>query len=85
MSPELKDILSQAQKLVGEASLEETRQSQLQLISHLTNQTQPEPKEHTENPWLAIAECFTSQPVTYSDRNLNWKMLAEFLSFRQDI
>jgi hypothetical protein len=33
MSPELKSILSQAQKL--------DRQSQMQLISHLSNQTQP--------------------------------------------
>ncbi len=42
MSPELKNILSQAQKL--------DRQSQIQLISHLSDRTQSEPKEQNDNP-----------------------------------
>lgn len=54
MSPELKDILNQAQKL--------DRQSQLQLISHLSNQTQPEPKEQNDNPLLAIAGSLVDDP-----------------------
>lgn len=29
----------------------------------------------------AAIECFTAQPVTYSDRDLSWKMFAEFLYF----
>jgi hypothetical protein len=54
MSPELKNILSQAQKL--------DRASQIQLISHLSNQTQPEPREQTENPWLAVAGSLVDDP-----------------------
>jgi hypothetical protein len=70
MSPELKDILSQAQKL--------DRQSQLQLISHLSNQTQPEPKEQTENPWLAIAGSLVDDPF-FED------YIAEIERYRQEL
>jgi hypothetical protein len=59
MSPELEHILSQAQQLVGVASLEENRASQIQLISRLSNQTQPQPEE---NPWLAIAGSLVDDP-----------------------
>jgi hypothetical protein len=29
----------------------------------------------------AALECFTSQPVSYSDQSPSWKMFAEFLYF----
>jgi hypothetical protein len=51
MSPELERILSQAQQL--------DRESQIQLISRLSNQTQPQPEE---NPWLAIAGSLVDDP-----------------------
>jgi hypothetical protein len=51
MSPELERILSQAQQL--------DRASQIQLISRLSNQTQPQPEE---NPWLAIAGSLVDDP-----------------------
>ncbi len=70
MSPELKDILSQAQKL--------DRQSQLQLINYLSNQTQPEPKEQNENPWLAIAGSLVDDPF-FDD------YIAEIDRYRQEL
>jgi hypothetical protein len=51
MNPELERILSQAQQL--------DRASQIQLISRLSNQTQPQPEE---NPWLAIAGSLVDDP-----------------------
>ncbi|MCY7336449.1 MAG: hypothetical protein LH613_09605 [Chamaesiphon sp.] len=70
MSPELENILSQAQKL--------DRQSQLQLISRLSNQTQPEPKDRTENPWLAVAGSLVDDPL-FDD------YLAEIDRYRQEL
>jgi hypothetical protein len=78
MSPELKDILSQAQKLVGKASREENRQSQIQLINHLSNRTQPEPKEQNENPWLAISGSLADDPF-FDD------YIAEIERYRQEL
>jgi hypothetical protein len=55
MSPELERILSQAQQL--------DRESQIQLISHLSNQTQPQPEDRVEeNPWLAVAGSLVDDP-----------------------
>jgi hypothetical protein len=70
MSPELKNILSQAQKL--------DRQSQIQLINHLSNQTQSQPKEQTDNPWLAIAGSLVDDPF-FDD------YIAEIDRYRQEL
>jgi hypothetical protein len=70
MSPELERILSQAQQL--------DRQSQIQLISHLSNQTQPETKDPTENPWLAIAGSLVDDPLFE-------EYVAEIDRYRQEI
>jgi hypothetical protein len=75
MSPELERILSQAQQLVGVASLEENRESQIQLISRLSNQTQPQPEE---NPWLAIAGSLVDDPF-FDD------YIAEIDRYRQEV
>jgi hypothetical protein len=75
MSPELERILSQAQQLVGVASLEENRASQIQLISRLSNQTQPQPEE---NPWLAIAGSLVDDPF-FDD------YIAEIDRYRQEV
>jgi hypothetical protein len=77
MSPELERILSQAQQLVGKASLEENRESQIQLISRLSNQTQPQP-ELVENPWLAIAGSLSDDPF-FDD------YIAEIERYRQEV
>ena len=67
MSPELERILSQAQQL--------DRASQLQLISRLSNQTQPQPEE---NPWLAIAGSLSDDPF-FDD------YIAEIERYRQEL
>jgi hypothetical protein len=67
MSPELERILSQAQQL--------DRESQLQLISRLSNQTQPQPEE---NPWLAIAGSLVDDPF-FDD------YIAEIDRYRQEL
>jgi hypothetical protein len=67
MSPELERILSQAQQL--------DRASQLQLISRLSNQTQPQPEE---NPWLAIAGSLVDDPF-FDD------YIAEIDRYRQEV
>ncbi len=55
MSPELERILSQAQQL--------DRASQIQLISRLSSQTQPQPEDRVEeNPWLAVAGSLVDDP-----------------------
>jgi hypothetical protein len=70
MSPELKDILSQAQKL--------DRQSQIQLISYLSDRTQSESKEQNDNPWLAIAGSLVDDPF-FDD------YIAEIDRYRQEL
>ena len=67
MSPELERILSQAQQL--------DRASQIQLISRLSNQTQPQPEE---NPWLAIAGSLVDDPF-FDD------YIAEIDRYRQEV
>jgi hypothetical protein len=67
MSPELERILSQAQQL--------DRESQIQLISCLSNQTQPQPEE---NPWLAIAGSLSDDPF-FDD------YIAEIDRYRQEL
>ncbi len=67
MSPELEQILSQAQQL--------DRESQIQLISRLSNQTQPQPEE---NPWLAIAGSLSDDP--FFD-----EYIAEIERYRQEV
>jgi hypothetical protein len=67
MSPELELILSQAQQL--------DRESQIQLISRLSNQTQPQPEE---NPWLAIAGSLVDDPF-FDD------YIAEIDRYRQEV
>jgi hypothetical protein len=62
----------------AKASLEENRQSQLQLISHLSNQTQSEPKEQNDNPWLAIAGSLVDDPF-FED------YIAEIDRYRQEL
>jgi hypothetical protein len=75
MSPELERILSQAQQLVGVASPLENRESQIQMISRLSNQTQPQPEE---NPWLAIAGSLSDDPF-FDD------YIAEIDRYRQEL
>jgi hypothetical protein len=75
MSPELESILSQAQQLVGVASPMENRESQIQLISRLSNQTQPQPEE---NPWLAVAGSLVDDPF-FDD------YIAEIDRYRQEL
>ncbi|AFY91503.1 hypothetical protein [Chamaesiphon minutus] len=70
MSPELERILSQAQQL--------DRESQIQLISRLSNQTQPQPEEPIENPWLAIAGSLSDDPF-FDD------YIAEIERYRQEV
>jgi hypothetical protein len=70
MSPELKRILSQAQQL--------DRESQIQLINRLSNQTQPQPEERVENPWLAIAGSLSDDP--FFD-----EYIAEIERYRQEL
>jgi hypothetical protein len=67
MSPELERILSQAQQL--------DRESQIQLISRLSNQTQPQPEE---NPWLAVAGRLVDDPF-FDD------YIAEIDRYRQEV
>jgi hypothetical protein len=67
MSPELERILNQAQQL--------DRESQIQLISHLSNPTQPQPEE---NPWLAIAGSLVDDPF-FDD------YIAEIDRYRQEV
>jgi hypothetical protein len=67
MNPELERILSQAQQL--------DRASQIQLISRLSNQTQPQPEE---NPWLAIAGSLVDDPF-FDD------YIAEIDRYRQEV
>jgi hypothetical protein len=67
MSPELERILNQAQQL--------DRASQIQLISRLSNQTQPQPEE---NPWLAIAGSLSDDPF-FDD------YIAEIERYRQEL
>jgi hypothetical protein len=67
MSPELERILSQAQQL--------DRESQIQLISRLSNQTQPQPEE---NPWLAVAGSLVDDPF-FED------YMAEIDRYRQEL
>jgi hypothetical protein len=67
MSPELEHILSQAQQL--------DRASQIQLISRLSTQTQPQPEE---NPWLAIAGSLVDDPF-FDD------YIAEIDRYRQEV
>jgi hypothetical protein len=67
MSPELERILSQAQQL--------DRESQIQLISRLSNQTPPQPEE---NPWLAIAGSLVDDPF-FDD------YIAEIERYRQEL
>ncbi len=69
MSPELERILSQAQQL--------DRESQIQLISRLSHQTQPQP-ERVENPWLAIAGSLSDDPF-FDD------YIAEIERYRQEL
>jgi hypothetical protein len=78
MSPELERILSQARQLIGVASLEENRESQIQLISRLSNQTQPQPENTVDNPWLAIAGSLSEDP--FFD-----EYIAEIERYRQEI
>jgi hypothetical protein len=54
MSSELENILVQAQKL--------DRQEQLQLISHLKQQTKSRSKQQSDNPWLATAGSLVDDP-----------------------
>jgi hypothetical protein len=54
MSPELENILVQAQKL--------DLQEQIQLISHLKQQTQSRSKQQSDNPWLATAGSLVDDP-----------------------
>jgi hypothetical protein len=67
MSPELERILNQAQQL--------DRESQIQLISRLSNPTQPQPEE---NPWLAIAGSLVDDPF-FDD------YIAEIDRYRQEV
>ena len=69
MSPELERILSQARQL--------DRESQIQLINRLSNQTQPQP-EPVENPWLAIAGSLSDNPF-FDD------YIAEIERYRQEV
>ena len=69
MSPELERILSQAQQL--------DRESQIQLISHLSKQNQPQ-TERVENPWLAIAGSLSDDPF-FDD------YIAEIERYRQEL
>jgi hypothetical protein len=55
MSSELETIISQAQKL--------DLPSQIELISHLTKQTQLTAKDSSANPWLAIAGSLVDDPL----------------------
>jgi hypothetical protein len=70
MSPELERILSQVQQL--------DRESQIQLISRLSNQTQPQPEDSVENPWLAIAGSLSDDPF-FDD------YIAEIERYRQEV
>lgn len=54
MSPELENILVQAQKL--------DRQEQIQLISHLKQQTKSRSKLQSDNPWIATAGSLLDDP-----------------------
>lgn len=54
MSPELENILVQAQKL--------DPQEQIQLISRLRHQAQSRSKQQSDNPWLATAGSLVDDP-----------------------
>jgi hypothetical protein len=69
MSPELERILSQAQQL--------DRESRIQLINRLSDQTKPQP-EPVENPWLAIAGSLSDDPF-FDD------YIAEIERYRQEV